>query len=480
MKHFCKYHPISPAMWLCKTCQTSYDKTCMPDANEKKKQGICPNCQHDLHYLKQRQAAPPFWHILPQFFLFPCNKEPLLILTISGLLSLTFLGHYLLALAASICIIELVTRYGYQIIKKKDFTLTAPPGLSEVLSFRHFNKSLLVSVFIGLALLTPILTAQYTNLLLATFLGWLAFWLLPAVILVRFRQSKFDNTLKINTLLEPMIRMKWAYFGLVCGIIIAFITSLILVDFSQQHLQKVFTPIVSAVTFSYFNLVLFSVLAYILHAHQSFSTISPSPSSKKSSRANQVNAINEVDQIKRVDADIDIALKQGNYSQLVTRLEKELNRQSFSDLRRDQLYKLLCALNDHQRLEKYAHSFLAVMLGRGKIDEAAQFIHARREHNTEFMLYDLALSKRLADAFHEHQEYQLVVWLAFKANTRFKPEPELAELYLRAAKTLLAKLRDKHKASEYLSYIIAHYPNQPATASAKILQKLIHKQYPND
>lgn len=452
----------------------------MPDANERKKQGTCPNCQHELYYLEQRQAPLTFWHTLPQFFIFPCNKEPLLILTISGLLALTFLGHYLLALAASIFIIELVTRYGYQIIKKKKSTLKAPPGLSEVLSFKQFDKSLVVSIFIGLTLFAPILAAQYANLLLATFLGLLAFWCLPAAILIKFRQNKFDNTLKLNTILEPMIRMKWAYFGLVCGLIIAFITSLILVNFSQQHLPEIVSPIVSAVTFSYFSLVMFSLLAYILQEHQSFATIPPVDSLNKSAQVKKAKAINEFDQIKRIDADIDIALKQGNYSQLVTRLEKELKRQSFSDLRRDQLYKLLCALNDHDRLEKYAHSFLTVMLGRNKLDEAAQFIHARREHNAEFVLYDLSLSKRLADAFHEHQEYQLVVWLAFKAHTRFQPEAELAELYLRAAKTLLAKLRDKHKASEYLSYVIAHYPDQPAAESAKILQKLILKQYPMD
>jgi len=447
----------------------------MPDANEKTKRGICPNCHHELHYLEQRKASPPFWHILPKFFLFPCNKEPLLILTLSGLLSLTFLGHYALALAAAIFIIELVTRYGYQIIQKEKFTLRAPPGLSLILSFRNFEKSLLVSVFLGLTILTPILAAQFINLLFATFLGVLAFSFLPAAILIKFRQDKFDHTLKIDTLFEPMIRMKWTYLGLVCGLIIAFITSLVLIDFSQQHLPKIVTPLISALTFSYFSLVMFSVLAYVLNEYKSFSNITPQSSTQHNSSASEVKSLHEVDHIKRRDADIDIALKQGNYSQLVTRLEKELNHQSFSDLRRDQLYKLLLALNDNKRLEKYAHSFLTLMLGRDKISEAAQFIQARLEHNTEFLLYDLALSKRLADAFHEHKEYPLVIWLAFKAHTRFKPEPSLAELYLRAAKTLLTKLHDKDKARGYLSHIITHYPDQPVSSSAKILQKLIQK-----
>ena len=251
--------------------------------------------------------------------------------------------------------------------------------------------------------------------------------------------------------------------------------SLILVDFSQQHLQEFVTPLISSITFSYFSLVLFSVLAYILNEYKSFSSAELKSSEKESVKTRKVTALHEDDKIKRRDADIDIALKQGNYNQLVTYLEKELKRQSFSDLRRDQLYKLLLALNDNQRLEKYAHSFLTLMLGRGKIEDAVQFIQDRRQYNAEFVLYDLALSKRLADAMHEHKEYQLVIWLALKAHTRFKPEQDLAELYLRAAKTLLTKLHNKSKASEYLAYIVAHYPNQAVSASAKTLLKLIQK-----
>lgn len=452
----------------------------MPDANEKKKQGTCPNCQHKLHYLDLRQAPPPFWKILPKFFLFPCKKEPLLILILSALLSLCFLGHYLLALAASIVTIELVTRYGYQIIQLKRSLFKTPPGLSDILSSTQPNKSLLVSLFIGLSVFIPILAALYINVLLAVFFALLGFWLLPAAILVRFRANKFDNDLTINNLLAPLTHMKWAFVAISCGMFIAFITGLVLVDFSHQHLPKVVTPIVGAVTFSYLSLVMFSLLAYVLQQYHSFSNLKTNTFTTESSPSQTKTAPNEFDLIKRIDADIDIELKQGKYNQLITRLEKELKRQSFSDLRRDQLYKLLCALKDHARLEKYAHSFLTVMLGRGNVPEAIQFIHARRAHNPEFMLYDLALSTRLAEAFHEHKEYPLVVWLADKAHTRFKPEPALAELYLRAAKTLLLKLRDKETATEYLSYIIAHYPKLATSESAKVLQKLIHKNFPDD
>ena len=454
----------------------------MPDANEKKKLGICPNCQSALHYLESKQALPPFWQILPQFFLFPCHKDPLQVLALSGLLALSYLGHYLLALAATLMILALTTCYGYQVINKKNLSLKSPPGLSDIASIKNVRNSLFVSAFIGLTLLTPVLLAYYTNLFLAIGLGTVLLGILPTIIMVKFRQEKFNNALTIDSVIAPITQMKWAYLGLMIGTLVAYIASLVLVDFSHQHLQPLaspmVTPVIGAIAFSYFSLVLFSALAYILNEYQSFHSPTLKPSQSRT-KTKKVKPQHDTDNAIRIDADIDIALKLGNYAELVAYLEGELKRQHFSDLRRDQLYKLLVALNDHPGLEKYAHSFLSVMLARNDIDDAVQFIQTLLEHNTEFVLYDLALSKQLADTFHTHNEHQLVAWLAHNAHTRFDPEPALAELYLRAAKTLLTKLHDKNKASEYLSYIIAHFPDLATSESAKILLKLIHKSYPN-
>ena len=66
-----------------------------------------------------------------------------------------------------------------------------------------------------------------------------------------------------------------------------------------------------------------------------------------------------------------------------------------------------------------------------------------------------------------HEDYDLVIWLAFNAHTRFDPAPHLAELYLIAAKTLLTKHHNKDKARVYLSYIINHFPDLPEYNLAK-------------
>jgi len=447
----------------------------MPDADEKTKSGICPNCHHSLHFLEQQQANTPFWHNTSRFFRFPFQAEPLLIIAVSTLLSFAYLSHYILALMTALFIIILVSHYGQQIIKSKQLILKRPPGLSAILSGQHFKESLSASTLIGIAILTPLLTAKYLSLIPALFLAAITFWFLPATLMVKLRQDKFGNALQIDAILEPMISMKQAYFGLVSIFTLTTVTSLVLIDFAHQHLPEIYTPIISAVTFSYFSLAIFSLLAYVLLEYKSFSNIEGNASVNKQSEQSPARALHEIDNAKRLDADIDIAIKRGDYVQLTTRLEKELKRSSFSDLRRDQLYKLLSALNDNDRLEQYAHAFLWLMIGRGKIDAASEFIRQRQAHNPEFVLFDLELSKKLAEAFHQHEDYDLVIWLAFNAHTRFDPAPHLAELYLIAAKTLLTKHHNKDKARVYLSYIINHFPDLPEYNLAKSLQNLIQK-----
>jgi hypothetical protein len=191
---------------------------------------------------------------------------------------------------------------------------------------------------------------------------------------------------------------------------------------------------------------------------------------------NETFATTITDHIKRLDADIDIALKRGDYNTAVTLLEGDLKRHAFSDLRRDQLFKLLSALKDFEKLEHFAQIFLWLMVSRGQITPAADFLRQLTEKNPDFKLFDVELSKTLADRFHKKGEYRLVIWIAKDAHTRFDPSPELAELYLRAAKTLLEKYAQKNKARSYLRYIITHLADQPAAEAAKILEQHIMKK----
>jgi len=442
----------------------------MPDANEKSKTGICPHCHQPLLFLEKQQADMPFWQNLSRFFRFPFQLEPLLLIALSSVLGFALLSHYALALSAALLNTLMLVLYGQKIIKSEISVLQQAPSLSSILSNQHIKQSVSACLLFGAAILSPLLAASYLNLPLALFLSAIMLWFLPAILMVKLRQERFDNSLQVDTILAPMITMKWAYAALVGILATLLLTSLVFINFSLQHFPLLVSSLLSTATFSYFSLVMFSLLGYVLLEYKSFSNIDDATTKHK-----VVRPKHEIDNIKRLDADIDIAIKSGNYTRLTNLLEKEVKRTRFSELRREQLYKVLSALKDYKRLEQHAHAFLWLMYGRGQIEAAAQFIHQCRAHNPEFVLFDLELSKLLAEAFHKIEEYNLIVWLAYDAHTRFDPEPNLAELYLRVAKTLLTKQHDKYRPQAYLSYIVKHFPDQPIAESAKILQKLTQR-----
>ena len=107
--------------------------------------------------------------------------------------------------------------------------------------------------------------------------------------------------------------------------------------------------------------------------------------------------------------------------------------------------------------------------------QAGKLVERLREYKPDFVLYDLELSLKLAESFQQGKQYELVLWLANDAHTRFDPSLTLAELYLLTAKVLLSKSNNPAKAQVYLNYIQTHFANEPVGQSGKILQKHIDK-----
>jgi len=306
----------------------------------------------------------------------------------------------------------------------------------------------------------------------------LALLLLPATLMILIHASASHSTrqplTKSPTWSKIIERMKWSYLGVSIYPATSFITVLIFSDFAMQHLPTVFGPTLTAALFTYVSFALFALIAYVLKQNNSFQADDKHKKMKPSNKTSH-NSLYDKSQIIRLDADLDIALKTGEFNHAITLLDNELKRNNQSDLRRHQLYQLLSVKNDLKQLERYAHLFLQLMDSRGDIKTAAEFIERLRGHNPEFQLHDLALSLSLCEQFQKHKIYPLVLWLAKDAHTRFDPEPMLAELYLRAAKTLLSKYKNQSKAQHYLDYIQQHFPDQAIAESARILQDHIQK-----
>jgi hypothetical protein len=85
---YCKYHPISPATYLCESCKTTTCDSCV-DYFTQHNSELCFNCGTQLNSLGAVNNAEPFWRKLDQSFKYPVKSQPLtLIIGVSVLTSI--------------------------------------------------------------------------------------------------------------------------------------------------------------------------------------------------------------------------------------------------------------------------------------------------------------------------------------------------------------------------------------------------------
>ncbi|MEP3587969.1 MAG: hypothetical protein ABJN18_00245, partial [Marinobacter sp.] len=85
MKHDCHYHPSDPAKWHCGECQMHYCNRCMPDADARQRQALCPKCSKAMRYLGAATEVVPFWQRIGAFFRYPFHSDPLIVIAICTL-----------------------------------------------------------------------------------------------------------------------------------------------------------------------------------------------------------------------------------------------------------------------------------------------------------------------------------------------------------------------------------------------------------
>jgi hypothetical protein len=355
-------------------------------------------------------------------------------------------------------------------IRKDGFSKErSTPGINSAFDFRRFKDSFAMTCVLALCFISPLLLFHYINGISAVLFALLTLTLLPAVLLMLLysNQPHTLHTAPQPSYIQIIKKMHLSYLGLVAYLCFGYLMTITFADLARELLPSYSQAVVAALLASYFTLTLFGLLGYVLKRYESF-TIKPN-TPQKNPKTHSTAGSNSL----RLDADLDIAVKDGDYLKAIGLLEESVKKSGRSDLRVQQLYKLLLEHKDHLRLERYSHLFIELLLARGQNLAAYELIEMLRKANPEFVIYDLSLALNLAEVFYEMKEYALVIWLAQDAHSRTEPCTNLAKLYLLAAKTLLSKSKSPEKATFYLEFITEHFPNSNSSeASQRLLQHL--------
>ncbi len=430
----------------------------MPDADEAKQQGLCPKCSRNLRYQGAANDIVPFWNRIGSFFGYPFALDPMILIAVCTFVPI-FLGQNLFGLLGAFLLFCVLTKYVYSIVEHTSEGHLTPPTFSSAFTgdgmgiiFQQIGVFILMGLIITGAghLGGPVLALIVSAFLLLSF---------PASVIILALEKNIADAINPLRQLSLMGAIGWPYMVLYAHLVLLFFALSATQDFILQHFPIVIAHPISGFLFSYFMVIIFHMLGYILLQYQDKLGYAADIQDEESESSSMLH-----NRSLRIDADIDINLKEGRYDTVLGILEDQLKKNPNSIVRREQLYKLLWASHNIEKLSKYAQPILRLFVSNNTPDKSATLLKKLLKHNPAFQLQDPELIFQLIQQLYNQGEYRLILVLVKEMHRRFDAFEKLPDAYLVVVKTLANGLQQWDKAAKYLMFIKQTFPEHPSQA----------------
>lgn len=411
-------------------------------------------------------AITPFWQRIPLFFRYPLHLEPLLYMAVLSLATLigfvlplpSPLDHLIVLLGVWLAFI----RYAYKTLDQTAQGLLTPEQHRFYDAKERANlpyKQFAIFVVSGFAI---------------GFAGWLGnfavglalvFFVLamPASIMILSITQSFWAGLNPLAAVGMMRVIGLPYLGL-CAF-------LFLLSSSQGVLQMELMPrvpewlLMPSLNFvaMYFTLIMFNMMGYVVFQYHALLGVEVSAAAPAASGV--VSAVDAIGQLIAA-GEIDGALE----------LAYEAQRTAPDDLvAHGRYHKLLLLAGREERALSHARTYLALLLQKGRGDQALDLYREMLERDASFAPEQPAQLLRLAEAARRRREYPQALALIKGFDKRFPRHPEIPAVYLFAASVLCENLRQDASARQILDALLTRYPDHPVSGEARQLASVIDK-----
>jgi len=458
---YCDYHPAEPAKWSCPGCQHQYCSACMPDADRAGKRGFCPHCNQSLKYHGSAGQVEPFWTRIRAFFLYPLRPAPLSLIAlctfVPAVLSANIVGAIL-----SLLLVLALFKYTYSIVQHTAEGNLEPPALAAAFTGSGFSiifKQFAVFFLMGGLVTAAGMTGGGFFAILAAVLLILA---LPASVIILAMEERVLAAINPVHLAALIARIGWPYIVLYAHLVLMALAGAAIQSFAISNLQPWLGQLIAGFTNSYFTLIFFHMLGYLLLQYQGQLGFASDIQETEDPTAAPLR-----DRSKRLDADLDMALKDGRYDKAETLLLDALKRHPGHTGYTEKLFRLLEARDDHAGLYRQHRRLLPWLLER--MDGAAMAFTMAALEKTEpgFRLHDAKLTHDCARLLYQHGNYLLALHQLRDFHKRFPEYDNIADAYLIAAKALANGMRRFDKASAFLRFIQKKCAGHPVHASVE-------------
>lgn len=445
VKNDCHYHPGEPAKWHCGECLIHYCAACMPDADTRRQSGLCPHCGRAMRYLGAATEAVPFWQRLSAFFRYPFHSDPLLVIIVCTLVPM-FLEPGLIGWMVYLLLLLVLIKYCYTVIRHTANGHMKPPPVAQAWSGDGFALGLqsFVVIVVGVAavvsafvLLGPIPGVMVTAL---------AYLAAPACIMILAMEDAISPALNPLNITALISSIGWPYFVLYGFLVLMTMASAAAQELAFAHFHPVIAYPVGGFLSSVFVVIVFHMLGYLLFQYQE--ELGFASDYQETSEPADPHR----DRSRRVDADIDMNLKEGHYHRVAAILEEALKRDPANPSRLDQMYQLALARHDVEALMKHHAKLLRWMVAFRKHREMKTLIALLRQQDPQFQPQDPDLVVACADLLFLQHEPRPALALLKDFHKRFPDSDQVAPAYILVARILANGFDQWDKAISFLKF----------------------------
>lgn len=451
MTLYCRYHVLEPAEWRCTSCHIDFCTSCSPDPVDEDSAvpRKCPHCKTSLQPLAAAYNAPPFWQRLTAFLRYPFSPIGGVMMLLAFAVPLVAPAGVLMDVARLGFLLPL-TIYLWALFERVATGDIEPIGPKVLASTAGRTP---MPIYLGIMLMLLAAGGSFAvqnwkfagTVLVSVILGLLPAFLVGAAML-RSVGSGFSKQgiVSVVTGVGPVYAAVFLLPILLVGGVLAFVS--LFVDVLPVYVGMG----LNMAAYTYAAIVIFALSAYVLFQYQEELDYVPEGEAGKRKTHRRVDP---------VQMQLEMHLKDGNYSKAVTMLKMDVDKKAASIAQHERYHKLVWALGNDEAIKEHATPFFKAMLASGRGVQAAGVFRNLVQRYPDFRIAEPEVRLDLATAFEQQGDYKLAVHILNGLHKDSAQFPGLPEAYLLAARLLAEKLNMPQKALALVQFLHGRYRN---------------------
>ena len=361
-----------------------------------------PNCLHcgkQLEFRQTQSDVVPFWKRLNDFFLYPFQLGPMVLIGIAVLASLLVPPGWI-ALITSLFIVFLQFKYGFNVIAAMAEGEFYAPSLRGTLSGGGYDLVYKQFAIVFFMLVMPSIVSTQLSPVLGIPLGIFFLLALPMSTIVLAREQSLRAALNPIILVTSIYRIGWAYLLVYLYLLMMFGSSLTFGQLAFEFAGANAAQVITSASGYYFALVMYSLMGYMMYQYRH--------KLDSASTSMETSVTPEAD---REDPRVHVLLQQGEYQRAMDLLANNWKTQTYPPTLIEKYVKIARFTGAWEHLRESLSSILSELMKAKHTAMMPRLLRDLYAVQPDFEIKNMQLAMQVAGAVRERGDSKLAVRL---------------------------------------------------------------------